>query len=420
MKTFLASLLASLAAGTMLPAAALAQHAGHDTSRPQPGAETRTDHDAADRCAQEAQRHRDMGHAVPDGACEPTASDQPAMDHGTMDHSQMSQGAMAEGEESSGMEMPMAQSGQESMEMDHSQMNHGDMPQGQASQSEMDHSQMDHSQMGQVSAPSPAMQGMDHSAMQGSADDMIPLLPPPPEAGSGPARAGIAIWGEEAMNEARQELVRETDGGMRLWIQGDRVEYRAREGADGYLWDVQGYYGGDINKFWFKSEGEGSFGEPIEGAEVQALWSRAIAPFFDFQAGVRQDLTGPERTHAVIGIQGIAPYKFEVDAAAFISSKGDVTARIEGELDQRITQRLILQPRAELALSAQDIPELGVGAGIDRIEAGLRLRYEFAREFAPYIGVSQEWRIGDSAAYARAAGEDPSVTNYVVGVRFWF
>ena len=425
MKTFLASLLASLAAGTMLSAPASAQHAGHDTSQPQPGAQPVTGQDAADRCAQEAQRHRDMGHAVADGACEPTASDQPAMDHGTMDHSQMSQGAMAEGEESSGMEMPMAQSGQESMEMDHSQMNHGDMPQGQASQSEMDHSQMDHSQMdhsqmGQVSAPSPAMQGMDHSAMQGSADDMIPLLPPPPEAGSGPARAGVAIGGEEAMNEARQELVRETDGGMRLWIQGDRVEYRAREGADGYLWDVQGYYGGDINKFWFKSEGEGSFGEPIEGAEVQALWSRAIAPFFDFQAGVRQDLTGPERTHAVIGIQGIAPYKFEVDAAAFISSKGDVTARIEGELDQRITQRLILQPRAELALSAQDIPELGVGAGIDRIEAGLRLRYEFAREFAPYIGVSQEWRIGDSAAYARAAGEDPSVTNYVVGVRFWF
>ena len=415
MKTFLASLLASLAAGTMLSAPASAQHAGHDTSQPQPGAGLVTGQDAADRCAQEAQRHRDMGHAVADGACEPTASDQPAMDHGTMDHSQMNHGAMAEGEERSGMEMPMAQSGQESMEMDHSQMNHGDMPQGQASQGEMDHSQM-----GQLSAPSPAMQGMDHSAMQGSADDMIPLLPPPPEAGSGPARAGIAIWGEEAMNEARQELVRETDGGMRLWIQGDRVEYRAREGADGYLWDVQGYYGGDINKFWFKSEGEGSFGEPIEGAEVQALWSRAIAPFFDFQAGVRQDLTGPERTHAVIGIQGIAPYKFEMDAAAFISNKGDVTARIEGEIDQRITQRLILQPRAELALSAQDIPELGVGAGIDRIEAGLRLRYEFAREFAPYIGISQEWRIGGSADYVRAEGEDPSVTNYVVGVRFWF
>ncbi|MEP2165330.1 MAG: hypothetical protein ABJI59_06725 [Nisaea sp.] len=111
MKTFLASLLASLAAGTMLSAPASAQHAGHDTSQPQPGAQPVTGQDAADRCAQEAQRHRDMGHAVADGACEPTASDQPAMDHGTMDHSQMSQGAMAEGEESSGMEMPMAQSG---------------------------------------------------------------------------------------------------------------------------------------------------------------------------------------------------------------------------------------------------------------------------------------------------------------------
>ena len=304
--------------------------------------------------------------------------------------------------------------------MDHSQMNHGEMGQAEAASSSMDHGQMDHSQMNHGETPSQDRQGMDHSAMQMGSDDDIPLLPPPPEAGSGPARAAVAIWGEEAMNEARRELVRETDGGMRFWFQGDRLEYRAREGKDGYLWDIQGYYGGDIDKFWFKSEGEGSFGEPIEGAEVQALWSRAIAPFFDFQAGVRQDLTGPERTHAVIGIQGIAPYQFEVDAAAFVSTKGDVTARFEGELDQRITQRLILQPRAEIALSAQDIPELGIGAGLDRIEAGLRLRYEFAREFAPYVGVSQEWRIGDSADFARAAGEDPSVTNYVVGVRFWF
>jgi len=430
MKTFLASLAASLAAGTMLSAPASAQHAGHDTTQPQPGAGPVTGQDAAERCAQEAQRHRDMGHAVADGACEPTASDQPAMDHGTMDHSQMNHGAMAEGEERSGMDMPMAQPGQESMEMDHSQMNHGNMPQNQESRGEMDHSQMEHGQadQGQMnhgqmdhgSAPIQDMEGMDHSAMQGAADDAIPLLPPPPEAGSGPARAAIAIWGEEAMNEARQELVRDTDGGMRLWIQGDRVEYRVREGEDGYLWDVQGYYGGDINKFWFKSEGEGSFGEAVEGAEVQALWSRAIAPFFDLQGGIRQDLTGPERTHAVIGIQGLVPYQFEVDAAAFVSNRGDVTARIEAEVDQRITQRLILQPRAEIALSAQDIPELGVGAGLDTIEAGLRLRYEFAREFAPYIGISQEWRIGDSAEFARAEGEDPSVTNYVVGVRFWF
>jgi len=425
MKTYVASLLAALAAGTMLSAPASAQHAGHGTGQPQSSAEPDMGQDAAETCAQEAQRHRDMGHAVPEGACDPASSNQPAMDQGAMDHSQMNHEAMKEGEAHSGMDMPVTQPGQGTIAMDHSQMNHGDMPQGQASPGEMDHgqmepAQMDHGQMDHGSASSPDMQGMDHSAMQSAEDDSIPLLPPPPEAGSGPARAGIAIWGEEAMNEARQELIRDTDGGMRLWIQGDRVEYRAREGADGYLWDIQGYYGGDINKLWFKSEGEGSFGEPIEGAEVQALWSRAIAPFFDFQAGVRQDLTGPERTHAVVGIQGLVPYQFEVDAAAFVSNKGDVTARIEAEVDQRITQRLILQPRAEIALSAQDIPELGVGAGLDTIEAGLRLRYEFAREFAPYIGISQEWRIGDSADFARAEGEDPSVTNYVVGVRFWF
>ena len=385
MKILIASLLASVVAGSVLSSPAAAQHAGHSPAEPQQNDEAQAD--AKTKCEAEAERHRAMGHAVTEGACEPTAQPEAAMDHSTMDHSQM---------------------------------NHGDMGQAEASSSSMDHGQMDHSQMNQGQAGSQDMQGMDHSAMQMGSNDDIPLLPPPPEAGSGPARAAVAIWGEEAMNEARRELVRETDGGMRFWFQGDRLEYRAREGADGYLWDIQGYYGGDIDKFWFKSEGEGSFGEPVEGAEVQALWSRAIAPFFDFQAGVRQDLTGPERTHAVIGIQGIASYQFEVDVAAFVSNKGNVTARFEGELDQRITQRLILQPRAEIALSVQDIPELGIGAGLDRIEAGLRLRYEFAREFAPYVGVSQEWRIGDSADYARAAGEDSSVTNYVVGIRFWF
>ncbi len=114
------------------------------------------------------------------------------------------------------------------------------MPQGKPAEGAMDHSQMNHGEMGQAEAASSSM------------------VPPPPEAGSGPARAAVAIWGEEAMNEARRELVRETDGGMRFWFQGDRLEYRAREGKDGYLWDIQGYYGGDIDKFWFKSEGEGT------------------------------------------------------------------------------------------------------------------------------------------------------------------
>ncbi len=260
MKAFIFSLFASVAGSSVLASPAAAQHAGHSVTEPQQSPEAQAD--AKIKCEEEAERHRAMGHPVAAGACKPALQPEAAMDP-----------------------------------------------------SQMDHSQMNHGQSG-----SQDMQGMDHSSMEMGSDVEIPLLPPPPEAGSGPARAAVAIWGEEAMDEARRELVRETDGGTRFWFQGDRLEYRAREGADGYLWDIQGYYGGDIDKFWFKSEGEGSFGEPIEGAEVQALWSRAIAPFFDFQAGVRQDLTGPERTHAVIGIQGLAPYQFEVDSASFVSS----------------------------------------------------------------------------------------------------
>ena len=142
------------------------------------------------------------------------------------------------------------------------------------------------------------------------------------------------------MQDSRAALAREHGGMQLLWVQGDRLELRTREGRDGFLWDLQGWYGGDIDKIWVKSEGEGEWGRPLEQAEVQTLWSHAIGPWFDLQAGVRQDLNSPARTHAVIGVQGLAPYLFELDAAAFVSNKGDVTARIEAELDQRITQRL--------------------------------------------------------------------------------
>ena len=222
------------------------------------------------------------------------------------------------------------------------------------------------------------------------------------------------------MKASRDALYKEHGDTKIFWFQGDRLEYRTREGSNGYLWDMQGFYGGDVDKLWFKSEGEGSFGEAAEQAEIQALWSRAIGPFFDLQAGVRQDFAGPNRTHLTLGVQGLAPYMFEIDAAAFLSHKGDLTARIEGEYDHRLTQNLIVQPRAEINLSAQDIPELGVGAGIENIELGLRLRYQFSPEFGPYIGVEQEWKAGKSRDFAIASGEDASVTNYVIGIRFWF
>ena len=244
--------------------------------------------------------------------------------------------------------------------------------------------------------------------------------PPPSTAGSGPPRAADAIWGAEAMAASRDDL-RRTHGDFPVfWFQGDRLEAQVRQGEDIYLWDIQGYYGGPTERLWFKSEGEGAFGNAPDDAEVQALYARAFAPFWDVQAGVRHDIGGPDTTHAVIGVQGLAPYLFEVDAALFLSHRGDLTARVEAEIDQRITQRLILQPRIEANLSAQDIPELGIGAGIDQIEVGARLRYEIRREFAPYIGVEQSWRTGQGADFARLRGENPSATSFIAGIRLWF
>lgn len=267
-----------------------------------------------------------------------------------------------------------------------------------------------------------AAQHHDHGEADSQPASPGPVMetPPPAAAGSGPPRAADAIWGADAMQASREDLRRTHGDFPVLWFQGDRVEAQVRDGADIYLWDIQGYYGGPTERLWFKSEGEGAFGENPEDAELQGLYAKAFAPFWDVQAGVRHDIAGPDTTHAVIGVQGLAPYLFEVDAALFLSHRGDLTARIEAEIDQRITQRLILQPRIEANLSAQSIPQLGIGAGIDKIEVGARLRYEIRREFAPYVGIEQSWRTGRSAAFARARDEDPSATSFLAGIRFWF
>ena len=128
------------------------------------------------------------------------------------------------------------------------------------------------------------------------------------------------------MRASRDDLQRTHGDFPVFWFQGDRFETQVRDGREGYLWDLQGYYGGPTSRLWFKSEGEGTFGEPIEQAEVQALYARAIAPFWDLQAGVRQDLGGPDTTHAVIGVQGLSPYMFEVDAALFLSHRAEWAA----------------------------------------------------------------------------------------------
>ncbi len=270
----------------------------------------------------------------------------------------------------------------------------------------------------------------EHAAMghcrPAEAAPPYPMIPDQP-VGDAPAPsaprddAADRLFGAEAMAGPRARLYAEHGGGRFSRIMVNLAEWRARKGRDGYAWEAEGWFGGDIDRLVVKSEGEGDFGGAVEGAEVQALWSRAIGPYFNLQAGVRQDFgPGPSPTHAVIGFEGLAPYWFEIEGALFLSDKGDAAARLEASYDQRITQRLIAQPMAEIELAFQDVPERAVGGGLSGIELGLRLRYEVAREFAPYVGVAWERKLGRTARIARAAGEKASHPAFVAGVHLWF
>lgn len=200
----------------------------------------------------------------------------------------------------------------------------------------------------------------------------------------------------------------------------DLAEYQFRAGQDGFRWEGEAWFG-DLDRFVVKSKGEGTTGEGVDRAEVQALYAKALDPWWNLQIGVRQDIRPrPTRTWATLGVEGRAPYQFAVQAAAFLSDKGQLTGRIESAYDQRITQHLILQPRLELNLSAQDMPAQRIGAGLSSAELGLRLRYEIRREFAPYVGFNWTWEMGKTADYARIDGKDTSERSLVAGIRFWF
>lgn len=204
------------------------------------------------------------------------------------------------------------------------------------------------------------------------------------------------------------------------YFRAEELGYRIGDG-DSFNWDAEGWIGGDYNKLWFKTEGERVNGNGLENAEVQLLYSRLIADFWDLQAGLRYDFKPePERGFAVIGVEGLAPYWFEIDASAFLSDQGDVSARFKAEYDLLLTQKLILSPLLEMNLAASSDEKRGVGSGLNDLELNLTLRYEVVREFAPYIGVSWERKYGQTADFARAEGEAIERTAFMAGVRFWF
>lgn len=200
----------------------------------------------------------------------------------------------------------------------------------------------------------------------------------------------------------------------------DRLEASFADAADTYTWDAQAWYGGDFNKIWLKTEGDGAQGEPVEEADIELLYSRNVAAFWDVQAGIRYDLRPqPEQAHLAVGLQGLAPYMFELNTTAYLREDGLLSATLEAEYELLFTQRLILQPRVELSVQGED-EDSGIGAGLTTSQAGIRLRYELRREFAPYVGFSWTQKYGDTADAARAAGEASSINAVVVGIRAWF
>jgi copper resistance protein B len=224
---------------------------------------------------------------------------------------------------------------------------------------------------------------------------------------------------EDMSNERMIELMQMEDDAPVGMVLADQLEWREIDGKDAAVWDVEAWYGDDYNKAWFRSEGERVAGAAEAVAEL--FWDRIVSRWWHLQAGVRHDFgDGPSRNWAAIGVQGLAPYWFEVEATAYVGEEGRTAARFSGEYELLLTQRLVLQPKIEFDLYGKDDPRNGIGSGLSETEVGLRLRYEIRREFAPYVGVVWSRAYGETADLARADGHDDDAVQFVVGLRAWF
>jgi len=208
----------------------------------------------------------------------------------------------------------------------------------------------------------------------------------------------------------------------RAWasLRVDELEAVHARGGDGQAWSVQGGYGGDLDKLWLRSEGSRRHGG-IDDGQVELLWKHAVAPFQDSMLGLRQDIgKGAHRRWLAFGIEGLAPYGFEVEATVYAAASGRMAARLHVRQDWLLSQRWILQPDIELNLYGRDDARAHTGSGLTDTRAGLRLRYEIRREFAPYVGVAWTHRYGSAADYARQAGEPVMERQWLAGLMFWF
>lgn len=262
---------------------------------------------------------------------------------------------------------------------------------------------MDHSKM---SMDDGAMEGMESMGGGATATSRtsIPVLTDADRAAAFPDVAGHGVHDKQ----------------LNSFMLLDKFEYQDADNGSALAWDAKGWIGGDVDRLWLRSEGERTNGV-TESSELSALWGHAIGPWWDVVTGVRQDFKpGSPQTWGALGIQGMALYNFEAEATAYIGENGQTAARFEGDYDILLTNRLILQPTAEVNLYGKNDPQRGIGSGLANTEVGLRLRYEIVRQFAPYIGVSWNRSYGKTADLASDEGERTSEARFVAGIRMWF
>lgn len=273
-------------------------------------------------------------------------------------------------------------------EMDHSQMDHGSKPESESA-SDIDHD----------------MGGMDHGSMQGGS--------PPPD-----ARDPHAYSGGYTLPPDRPLRMADEHNFGSLMI--DRLERVRTRDNSSTVYDLQAWYGRTYDRVVLKAEGDVDDGK-LQDAHTQMLWGHAISAYWDTQLGVRHDSgEEPSRTWLAFGVQGLAPYWFEMDITGYVGEYGRTALSIEAEYELLLTQKLILQPRVEANFFGKRDAERELGSGLSDLTAGVRLRYEIRREFAPYVGIERSGKFGETADFVRADGHDTQETRIVAGLRFWF
>ena len=392
----------AMAIGTVLSAgSALAQDVDHSTMdhsamhHPAPqepaGAGPETSQETAAPSLRAGEAKDQATHVHADATLHPVANDATgaeAVDHSKMDHSVPGSGPDA-GETA---EDPPAAS----THVDHSTMDH----------SKIDHSSMDHAE--------PADSSMEHSRHgvgHGSpgAPSTLPLEPIPTLTDADRR----AAFPDLAPHPAHGDSVHS-------YFLANRLEAWDADHGTGMAWEAQAWIGKDTERVWIRSEGERSGGQ-TEAADIEFLYGRSVSPWWDVVAGVRHDFKpGDAQSHLAIGVMGLAPQWFEIEATAYLSEHGRVSARIEAEYELLLTNRLVLQPLVEASFQGGSDPRRGTGSGLGTVESGLRLRYEVTRHFAPYIGVVHERAFGGTADFRREAGEATDDTHVVAGLRIWF